>query len=184
MPMTTKERETVDAIIAEMGYTDYRWIDPRKIVVAQRVRMKCMFGCVEYGRSGACPPNTPPVDECRRFFNEYRDAAVLHFEGTMEKPEDRHAWTRGINARLLKLERAVFLAGFEHAFLLFMDSCGFCGEECRGERRECNQPRLARPAPEAMAVDVYATVRRFGFPIAVRTGYGQKMDRYAFLMVR
>jgi len=32
-------------------------------------------------------------------------------------------------------------------------------------------------------VDVYSTVRRFGFPINVRTDYDQKMDRYAFLMV-
>jgi hypothetical protein len=30
---------------------------------------------------------------------------------------------------------------------------------------------------------IYSTVRRFGFPIAVRTDYEQKMDRYAFLMV-
>jgi hypothetical protein len=42
---------------------------------------------------------------------------------------------------------------------------------------------MARPAPEAMAVDVYTSVRRFGFHINVRTAYDQKMDRYAFLMV-
>jgi hypothetical protein len=34
-----------------------------------------------------------------------------------------------------------------------------------------------------MAVDVYSTVRQFGFPIQVRTDYDQQMDRYAFLMV-
>jgi hypothetical protein len=33
-----------------------------------------------------------------------------------------------------------------------------------------------------MAADVYATVRRFGFSINVRTEYDQKTDRYAFLM--
>jgi hypothetical protein len=42
---------------------------------------------------------------------------------------------------------------------------------------------MARPAPEAMAVDVYSTVRQFGYEISVRTDYDQKMDRYAFLMV-
>ena len=76
----------------------------------------------------------------------------------------------------------VFLAGFERAFMLFMDSCGFC-KECSGSRETCSQPHMARPAPEAMAVDVYSTVSRFGFPINVRTDYEQKMDRYAFLMV-
>ena len=77
---------------------------------------------------------------------------------------------------------AVFLAGFERAFLLFMDSCCFC-KDCSGNRETCEQPRMARPAPEAMAVDVYTTVRKFGFEINVRTDYDQKMDRFAFLMV-
>ena len=100
----------------------------------------------------------------------------------MKKPEDRHAWSARINAKLIKLERAVFLAGFERAFLLFMDSCCFC-KECTGTRETCDNPRMARPSPEAMAVDVYSTVRQFGYEISVRTDYDQKMDRYAFLMV-
>ena len=57
-------------------------------------------------------------------------------------------------------------------------------QECTGNRQTCKEPRLSRPGPEAMAVDVYSTVRQFGFPINVRTDYQQTMDRYAFLMVR
>ena len=183
MALNTQHYSRIDQIFTSRGYTAYKWIDPKRIVVAQWVRMKCMFGCPEYGRGGACPPNTPPVAECERFFKEYSDAIILHFEGRMKKPEDRHAWSAKINARLLELERTVFLAGFERVFMLFMDSCCFC-RECAGSREACAQPRLARPAPEAMAVDVYATVRLFGFEIDVRTDYDQKMDRYAFLMVR
>ncbi len=182
MGLNPEQHTQIDQILQTHGYLDYRWIDPRHIVVAQWVRMKCMFGCGEYGRSGACPPSTPSVAECERFFREYTDALILHFEGRMDKPEDRHAWSAKINAKLLKMERAVFLAGFERAFLLFMDSCCFC-RECSGRRETCAQPRMARPAPEAMAVDVYSTVRRYGFEINVRTAYEQKMDRYAFLMV-
>lgn len=173
----------VDAIVRSHGYTDYKWIDPGRIIVAQWVRMKCMFGCGEYGRGGACPPNTPSVPECERFFREYEDAIILHFEGRMDEPEDRHAWSARINTELVKLERDVFLAGFERAFLLFMDSCCFC-RDCTGKRETCEQPRVARPAPEAMAVDVYSTVRQFGFEISVLGDFDQKMDRYAFLMVR
>lgn len=62
------------------------------------------------------------------------------------------------------------------------DILHFC-KTCTGRRDTCEQPRMARPAPEAMAMDVYATVRQFGFEINVRTDYDQKMDRYAFLMV-
>jgi len=182
MPLTTRQKNALDPLIKEFGTADYKWIDPKQIVVAQWVRMKCMFGCGEYGHCAVCPPNVPEVDACERFFHEYTDAAILHFPGTVEKPEDRHAWTRGINKQLIQLERAVFLAGYERAFQLFMDSCTFC-KECSGKRTTCVNPRMARPSPESMAVDVYTTVRRFGFEINVRTGYDQTMDRFAFLMV-
>ena len=182
MSLTAKKRQELDAIFEEKGYADYKWIDPRKIIVSQWVRMKCKFGCNRYGRGGACPPNTPSVAECEQFFGEYSDAIILHFIGDMDKPEDRHAWSARINADLVKLERDVFLAGCERAFMLFMDSCSFC-KECTGDRETCKEPRMSRPAPEAMAVDVYSTVRQFDFPINVRTDYDQIMDRYAFLMV-
>ena len=183
MSLSRSQKQIIDDVLQSHEYTDYKWIDPQQIVIAQWVRMKCMFGCGEYGRGGACPPNTPPVPECERFFKEYGDAIILHFEGMMEKPEDRHTWSARINAKLVKLERAVFLAGFERAFMLFMDSCCFC-KECSGDRETCEQPRMARPGPEAMAMDVYTTVRKFGFDINVRTNYDQKMDRFAFLMVQ
>jgi predicted metal-binding protein len=47
----------------------------------------------------------------------------------------------------------------------------------------CREPKMARPSPEAMAVDVYQTVKQLDFPIAVRTDYTQEMNRYAFLMI-
>ena len=183
MPLSTGDRQTIDALISEKGCGDFKWIDPQKIIVAQWVRMKCMFGCGEYGRGASCPPNTPPVPECERFFNEYSDAVILHYQGKMDKPDDRHTWSAKINVKLAALERDVFLTGQEKAFCLFMDSCNIC-KECTGDRQTCKEPRLSRPGPEAMAVDVYSTVRQFGFPINVRTDYQQTMDRYAFLMVR
>jgi hypothetical protein len=34
-----------------------------------------------------------------------------------------------------------------------------------------------------MAVDVYATVRQYGYPIEVLRDYSQAMNRYAFLLI-
>ena len=108
--------------------------------------------------------------------------AVFRFEKTVDKPEDRHAWSRGVNQALLKLEREVFLSGYEKAFLLFMDSCGIC-VDCPGAREGCKDPRSARPSPESMAIDVFSTVRKYGYPIEVLSDYSQPMNRYAFLLV-
>ena len=177
------DRQALEALFAKHGYADFRWIDPREIVVAQWVRMKCTFGCPEFGRNACCPPNVPPVAECRQFFNEYTRAVAFHFAKAVDAPEDRHEWTRGVNKNLVALERAVFLSGHQKAFLLFMDSCGLCGEECAGVREECKIPRSARPTPEAMAVDVFSTVRQIGYPIDVLADYRQSMNRYAFLLI-
>jgi predicted metal-binding protein len=164
------------------GFLDYKWLDPQKIKVAHWVRMKCRFGCPTYGSGLACPPYVPPVEECRKFFREYSEAAVFRFSHKAEKPEDRYSWTREINLRLLELEREVFLTGYEKTFLIFMDSCNVCGQ-CPKTDKVCLEPKMARPAPEGLAVDVYSTVRSVGYPIEVLSDYSQTMNRYAFLMI-
>ncbi len=172
----------LEALFQQHGFGDFRWMKPENIVVSQWVRMKCTFGCGEFGRNATCPPNVPTVAECERFFKEYSVTAVFHFEKKVRKPEDRHSWSRKLNMGLSKLEREVFLLGYERAFLLFMDSCCIC-DECSGERGKCRVPRSARPSPESMAVDVFSTVRQLGYPIEPLTDYKQAMNRYAFLLV-
>jgi hypothetical protein len=34
-----------------------------------------------------------------------------------------------------------------------------------------------------MAIDVFSTVRQYGYPIEVLSDYSQAMNRYAFLLV-
>lgn len=176
------DRDRLEALFREYGFTDFKWIDPHDIVVAQWVRMKCTFGCQEYGRNACCPPNVPSVPQCREWFGEYNNGVVFHFEKAVERPEDRHAWTREVSQGLIALERAVFLLGYPKAFMLLMDSCGLCAE-CAETREKCKQPRLARPTPEAMGVDVFTTVRQLGYPIEVLEAYTEMMNRYAFLLV-
>ena len=177
-----KAHPRLAALFAEHGYRDFKWLHPKDIVVSQWVRMKCMYGCKSYGRNASCPPNVPSVADCRQFFDEYTRAALFHFEKRVEKPEDRHAWSRKLNHGLLELERAIFLAGHQKAFLLAMDSCGICAS-CPGTRDACKQPRSARPSPESMAVDVFTTVTRQHYPIEVLSDYSKTMNRYAILMI-
>jgi len=64
-----------------------------------------------------------------------------------------------------------------------MDNCSLCAD-CPGERAKCVNPQLSRPTVEAMAVDVYTTVRQIGYPIQVLSDYAQAMNRYAMLLVQ
>lgn len=176
------DRNKMEEVFQDFGYTDFKWIDPGKIVVSQWVRWKCIYGCGEYGKTATCPPNVPSVSECRDFFQDYKEAVVFHIGKKFKKPEDRFDWTREINLKLLELERKIFISGHQKAFLLFMDSCNIC-ESCPGKKEKCKEPRLARPTPEAMAMDVFSTVREIGYPIQVLSDYSQKVNRYAFLFI-
>jgi len=176
------DQEKMQKLFVECGFPDFKWIRPENIVVARWVRMKCTFGCPDYGKNATCPPNLPAVDECRRFFDEYNMGAVFHFEKQVEKPEDRKPWSAQVNRELLRLERQVFLAGYQKAFMLPIDNCCLC-DDCPAEREKCRNPRLARPAPEGMAVDVFSTARQCDFPIEVLTDYRQAMNRYAILLI-
>ena len=180
--MDKKQKQNLENLFKTHKFLDFKWIDPAEIIVSQWVRMKCMYGCNEYGKTAVCPPFGPTVDESRKFFDEYQEGIVFHFEKQVKKPEDRFAWTKEINQRLLNLEREVFLSGFQKTFLLFMDSCSLC-KSCAEEKISCKLPKQSRPAPEALAVDVYKTVTKIGYPIKVLSDYSQTMNRYSFLLI-
>jgi predicted metal-binding protein len=84
--------------------------------------------------------------------------------------------------KLLELERAIFLAGYQKAFMLTVDQCQLC-TECTQNLEICHHPKPARPTIEAFAVDVFSTARNVGYPIQVLTDPTDTMNRYAILMV-
>ena len=172
----------IESILEQQGYDDYKWIDPHEVVVAEWVRLKCEFGCPSFGRQASCPPNTPPVEESRRFFSNYQHGLVLHFQKVAPDKVERKAWSARTNLGLVRLEREVFKSGYHKAFLLFMDCCEICAD-CVQDRADCKKPELSRPSPEGMAIDVFTTVRKLGFPIEVLTDPSQTMNRYSFLLI-
>jgi predicted metal-binding protein len=173
---------SLETIFGDDGFADFWWIAPEQIVVAQWVRMKCMFGCSNYGRKGACPPQTLEVSDCERFSREYSDAVVFHLRLQEDNPEGRIGWYREMAFKLVELERKAFLAGFERACMLLFGGCYLC-QGCTREKSLCKLPEKARPAPEGLAVDVFSTVKKLGYPISVLTDPAQAADRYVFLMV-
>lgn len=176
------EKEQLEALFLQQGFTDFKWIKADQIQVAQWVRVKCLFGCAMYGKRGTCPPNVPPIDQCREFFSEYSDAAIFHLQKAIEKTDDYKPWSREAKQRLLEIERQVFLTGYHKAFLVSFEACSECAE-CSADRNNCKNQKMARPGADAMGVDVYATARSVGYPIQVLKGYRETMNRYAFLMI-
>ena len=176
------DKALFETLFHQNGFDDFKWIEADVISVRNWVRMKCMYGCKDYGQNASCPPNVPPVSECREFVKEYEQIAIFHFSIVLDKPEKRYALTCDINKQLLSLERDVFWKGFHKTFLLFLDSCTLC-KHCSETREGCRNKADSRPTPEALGIDVFETVRKIGYPIQVLTDYDQPMNRYAFLFI-
>jgi predicted metal-binding protein len=49
-----------------MGAVDAKIITAEKVVVEDRIVLKCKVGCVNYGKTLACPPYTPTAEEFRK----------------------------------------------------------------------------------------------------------------------
>ena len=160
------EKIKIDNILKTNGFLDFKWINPKEIVVSQWVRVKCEFGCSDYGL-GTCPPNTPSVQECRDFFNEYENGIIIRLTKSADKNNYPTGWSKEITNKLLDIERLIFLKGYQKAFLFNQTCCSLCND-CTGNRIDCKDKRRSRPSPESFAVDVYQTVRNNGMEINKR----------------
>lgn len=176
------DKNQLQFLFNQHGFADFKWMSAKDIIVAHWVRFRCMFGCPQYGKSCMCPPHVPAIEECRKMIYEYNDAALFHFEKQCDTTEQRMAWSRETELKLINLEKEVFLAGYYKTLLVSFRSCGVC-ETCTGNRIECRNPRLARPGADSLGIDVYATARSVGYPIQVLKDKAEPMNRYAFLLI-
>jgi predicted metal-binding protein len=174
-------KEPLDQIIKQHGFTDYKWIVPQQnIVVAQWVRFRCIFGCKNYGKKGSCPPAVPSIEECGKMIYEYENGIIFHFPMQSANRDD----IIELMLQLVKLEHDIFLEGYYKVFLLQFDSCKLC-KECAAEdtRIKCINKITSRPGADAMGIDVYKTAHNVGYPIQVVKDHDDTMNRYAFLLI-
>jgi predicted metal-binding protein len=176
------QKEPIETLIQEFGFSEYRWIKPEQILISHWVRLKCLYGCGETGRP-ACPPNLPSIHDCRELIQEYTDILIFRFEKDVIYQDYPRKWAQGLTQKLLELEKRIFLAGYYKVFLLNASSCNLC-HECKADRKSCKHPLLLRPCPEALGIDVFTTVRNLHYPIEVLQEDSKVMNRYAFILVQ
>lgn len=63
----------------QAGALDAVVVSPqRQVFTATWVRLRCQYGCSEYGQCLTCPPYSPTPETTRRMLDEYRSAILLH----------------------------------------------------------------------------------------------------------
>ena len=63
----------------KMGAVDVKVITADKVVVEDRIVLKCKVGCPNYGKTLVCPPYTPTAEEFRKIVSEYSYALFMKF---------------------------------------------------------------------------------------------------------
>jgi len=174
-----------------LGAVEAKIVTPGRVVVEDRVLLKCKTGCNMYGRKFVCPPHTPTPQEFRKILKEYRAILVAKFPAEAEADEDvgrslvmnlcapdtpadlrtrtKEFWDtwggdkRRILLAMLALEKAAFNQGYTLAIALTAGSCALC-EKCNMEGT-CTYPTMARYPEHALGVNVKKTLKNIGMSI-------------------
>jgi len=174
-----------------LGALEAKIIGSNKVVVEDRVLLKCRTGCDSYGKKFVCPPFTPTPDEFRKMLREYRKVLLIKFPAEAEAEEDvgrnlhknqyspetpsalrertKDFWDvwggdkRRILLAMLELEKSAFNRGYTVAVSLTAGSCTLCAK-CDIEAT-CTHPTMARYPEHALGVNVKKTLKHAGMSI-------------------
>jgi predicted metal-binding protein len=189
-----EEFEFLAKLALELGAADAKVIPTRKVVVEDRVVLKCKVGCNNYGKTLACPPYTPSAEEFRKIVAEYSCALFMKFvskaEATSEiqkllsktdtsgldkksKAEVDAFWTAWKNDKkemltsVVKVEKEAMRKGYSLAIGFVSGSCQLC-DKCNTDTKICAHPDMARMSEDAVGVNVKKTAKNakieFVFP--------------------
>jgi predicted metal-binding protein len=154
-----------------------KMIDPRSIVTAEWVRMKCQFGCPGFGMRLCCPPHTPTPDITRKVIDSYQKAILLHLRVRKGEKEKAISFSENI----VRLEIEIFLDGYYKAWSMGSGPCHLC-KEC-DTTGFCKHGDEARPSMEACGIDVFKTARDNGFHIEVVKTHEEERNLFGVVLV-
>ncbi len=154
------------------GASDFKFVLPSQVFTAHWVRLKCQYGCKNYGTRYTCPPYSPTPEDTRKVLDEYSRAYLIKYEGFLgfdEYPPKRlDAAMTDLSLHVCKavfdMERHAFLAGYYKAFSYGAHRCRKCDVCAVMEKggKGCRFPADARPSLESAGIDVFKTARNAG----------------------
>lgn len=167
--------------VKDLGASQAVAIPAADIVLDERALLKCLVPlCSHYGVDLVCPPNVLPVSKFREILKCYYSAILIKVDiplsnrpASSGKGEEQPGTptaeymnaVRDAKKRLheivCQVESLCIKEGYHFAAGLVGGSCPLC-EKCVGVKSglPCLHPFKARPAMEAMGIDVIATTKK------------------------
>lgn len=199
--------ETLRQRALQLGAVDAKIIPVDKIVIEERLVLKCSLGCEKYGKTLACPPHAPTPEKFQRIVNEYHYALFMQFKtGATIEPEYRKylaktpdnsvseeirakvaafwdSWKNEANKLLetvIELEKAASKEGFLLAAGFVSGACTIC-QKCNVEKGVCLHPEWRRFSEEGMGLNVKATAEKAG--VKFTFPFDKTPETYATLLI-
>jgi len=179
---TDSEKYRLKAL--ELGASDAKIVPASKVVVDERVRLKCAVPrCHLYGESANCPPYTITPDEMRKVIRKYKCAVLFKIDVTPKCDfVDDEQWHTAHIAHQRKsheiaslIEGLAFNDGYYFATGFAAGGCktALCGGQiCQFlDSGRCRFPLKSRPSMEGVGIDVYNLATKVGwdiYPIGIR----------------
>ena len=163
----------------ELGATDAKIITTDKIIIDERVRMKCLVPiCRSYGTNPHCPPNAPELEAIRKTVNNFKYAIFYMLKLPPEEIAGPEAKEKKLSLPsqitnweiATKLESEAFYDGYYLAM-------GFAGGPCNivycpdrrctvmAAQRACPNALFVRPSMEGSGMDCYLMATKVGWDI-------------------
>lgn len=143
----------------EAGAYRAKLIDIEKVVVDDRVRLKCQVPvCNYYNVHLMCPPHTISVEKFKSLCSQYSAALIIQVKSCGFEEADLIAAEKELHAIINKVEGRALTKGNYLAAGFIGSSCKLC-PECVGyhSKLPCRHPLQARPSIEAMGMDILKT---------------------------
>jgi predicted metal-binding protein len=191
----------------ELGAVAAKIIPVEKIVIEDRIVLKCKLGCEKYGKTLACPPYAPTPGEFRKIVSEYRYALFMKFRSQAEGDADLIKYLTKTNdptvpqevkakvesfwsvwkddmkkllETVIELEKAAAEKGYLLAIGFVSGSCQLC-EKCNLEKGLCLHPTMRRYSEEGVGVNVKATAEKAGLKFTLP--FEKNPETYALLLI-
>jgi predicted metal-binding protein len=164
----------------DLGASGAEIIPASDVVIDERVRLKCTVPrCIRAGETPNCPPYAPDLELVRKALSRYHYAILFKCDvGPIEEYMPGAGSTKEEQRRVLsfheqsgrlvyELERQAYKDGYHLAM-------GFGGGSCKDylckgllcqylDSGRCRFPHRARPAMEAVGIDVLDLVNKAGW---------------------
>jgi predicted metal-binding protein len=162
------------------GASEAAIIPARSVTIDERVRLKCVVPrCLRAGETPNCPPYAPDLDLVRRALARFSWAILFKCDvEPLEEYVPRRGVTKAEQRRTLAFHRksadvvcAIERRAYKDGYYLAM---GFGGGSCKDylcqgticqflDSGRCRFPHRARPAMEAVGIDVIALINKVGW---------------------